>query len=347
MKCEFLSIFILFMFCAVYAGRDFYKILGVSRNANTKEIKAAYRKLAKERHPDRNPNDPDANAKFQDLGAAHEVLTDPEKRRLYNRGGEEALKEEESGGGWGFPWEQQGFRHEKPRGADVEMDLYVTLEELYVGNFVEMARSKLAYKETYGTRQCNCHWEMVRRPMGPGRFQMYQKEVCDECPNVKLVREEQQLDVEIEVGMPDGITRRFEGEGEPHTDGEPGDLIFNFKTTPHPKFLRRNDDLYCNLTISLLDALSGFETEIEHLDGHKVKITREKITWPGARIRKKGEGMPNYDNNNQFGTLFISFDVAFPKGELSNEEKIIAKSLLKQDSINKLYNGLEGFTPNL
>ena len=236
---------------------------------------------------------------------------------------------------------------EKPRGADVEMDLYVTLEELYVGNFVELSRSKLSYKETHGTRECNCRWEMIRKPMGPGRFQMYQKEVCDECPNVKLVREEHRMDVEIEIGMEDGMEKRFDGEGEPHIDGEPGDLVFNIKQTPHPVFLRKNDDLYCNLTISLLDALSGFEMEFEHLDGHKVKITREKITFPGARIRKKGEGMPNYDNNNHFGTLFISFDVAFPKGGLSEEEKKVAKKLLKQASINKLYNGLEGFTSHL
>lgn len=84
----------------------------------------------------------------------------------------------------------------------------------------------------------------------------------------------------------------------------------------------------------------GFSMEITHLDGHKVSIVREKVTWPGARIRKKGEGMPNFDNNNLHGTLYVSFDVEFPKQDFTNEEKEKIKELLGQSSINKVYNGL-------
>ncbi len=83
--------------------------------------------------------------------------------------------------------------------------------------------------------------------------------------------------------------------------------------------------------------------DIEHLDGHKVHIIRDKVTWPGARIRKKGEGMPNYENNNLYGMLYITFDVQFPKEEFSNEVKEQLRKLLAQDSINKVYNGLRGF----
>lgn len=141
-------------------------------------------------------------------------------------------------------------------------------------------------------------------------------------------------------GMMDGQETRFTAEGEPHLDGEPGDLILKVKTQPHPVFERRGDDLYTNVTISLQvilyqfiiltiiknflylqDALVGFTIELPHLDGHMVSVTRDKITWPGARIRKKGEGMPNYENNNLQGTLFITFDVEFPKQELSTEDK--------------------------
>ena len=163
----------------------------------------------------------------------------------------------------------------------------------------------------------------------------------------RFVTEEHLLEVEVEVGMTDGMETRFVAEGEPHIDGDPGDLVLHIKTMPHPQFERRNDDLYCNVTISLVDALSGFELEIEHLDGHKVKVTRDKITWPGARIRKKGEGMPNYDNNNLFGTLYITFDVAFPKGELSAEDKAAVKKILGQEPINKIYNGLGGFSSSV
>ena len=83
--------------------------------------------------------------------------------------------------------------------------------------------------------------------------------------------------------------------------------------------------------------------DIEHLDGHMVHVSREKITWPGARIRKKGEGMPNYDNNNLFGTMYITFDVEFPKGELLEKDKQAISKIIDQDPVNSVYNGLGGF----
>ena len=89
----------------------------------------------------------------------------------------------------------------------------------------------------------------------------------------------------------------------------------------HAVFERRGDDLYTNITLSLVDALAGFTLDLTHLDGHLVPVSRDKVTWPGAKVAKKGEGMPNYDNNNVRGTLYITFDVNFPKGELSTDDK--------------------------
>nr|ACO14660.1 DnaJ homolog subfamily B member 11 precursor [Caligus clemensi] len=338
----------------VTAERDFYEILGVKRSANKNQIKKAYRKLAKEMHPDKNPDDPNANQRFQDLGAAYEALSDDESRKLYDRCGEECLKKDGGrGGGGGDPFSSffgdfgfnffdggNGGERQANKGANIVMDFAVSLEELYLGNFVEITHNKPVMKPAKGTRKCNCRQEMVTRSLGPGRFQMTQQQVCDECPNVKFVNEEHLLEVEVEVGMTDGMENRFVAEGEPHLDGDPGDLIIKIRTEPHHLFERKGDDLYTNLTISLADALNGFETEIEHLDGHKVKITREKITWPGARIRKKGEGMPNFENNNLYGTLYVTFDVQFPKTELTLKEKEDIASILKQDSIHEVYNGL-------
>jgi len=169
---------------------------------------------------------------------------------------------------------------------------------------------------------------------------MTQQAVCDECPNIKLVNEERTLEFEVEPGMTDGQEHKFIAEGEPHIDGEPGDLRIRIKTQAHPRFERKGDDLYTNITISLQDALTGFEMSIEHLDSHKVHVSREKVTWPGARIRKKGEGMPNYDNNNLYGVMYITFDVEFPKNELSAEDKEGIRKILGQKSVNKVYNGL-------
>ncbi|KAH8241799.1 dnaJ homolog shv [Drosophila bipectinata] len=337
---------------ALAGGRDFYKILNVKRNANTNEIKKAYRRLAKELHPDKNKDDPDASTKFQDLGAAYEVLSNADKRKTYDRCGEECLKKEGMMDHGGDPFASffgdfgfhfgNGDPHQQdtPRGADIVMNMYVSLEELYSGNFVEIVRNKPVMKPASGTRKCNCRQEMVTRNLGPGRFQMIQQSVCDECPNVKLVNEERTLEIEVEQGMVDGQETRFVAEGEPHIDGEPGDLIVRVQQMPHPRFLRKDDDLYTNVTISLQDALVGFTMEIKHLDGHLVPVTREKITWPGARIRKKGEGMPNFENNNLTGNLYITFDVEFPKKDLSEEDKEALKKILDQASINRIYNGL-------
>ena len=135
------------------SSRDFYSILGVSRSAPINQIKKAYRRLAKEMHPDRNPDDPTANSRFQDLGAAYETLSDADKRKLYDKCGEECVQKEMSGGGGGgdpfasffgdfgfnfFGGENPHGERETPRGSNIVMDIWVTLEELYVGNFVEV-----------------------------------------------------------------------------------------------------------------------------------------------------------------------------------------------------------------
>merc|ERR1719328_607755 len=155
---------VLFLVSEVLGGRDFYKILGVSRRADTNQIKKAYRKLAKELHPDKNPDDPEADEKFKDLGVAYETLKDADLRKIYDQGGEEALQKNERGGGgdpfssffggggspfddfFGFGGGQQGGEREVQRGANIVIPLWVTLEELYVGNFVEMTHNKPVMK---------------------------------------------------------------------------------------------------------------------------------------------------------------------------------------------------------
>ncbi|KAI4879233.1 hypothetical protein NFI96_012114, partial [Prochilodus magdalenae] len=311
MKLSSICCLLLYLIATVLAGRDFYKILGVSRSASIKDIKKAYRKLALQLHPDRNQDDPDAQDKFADLGAAYEVCF-----VLFF-------------GDFGFMFGGNRQQQDRniPRGNDIVLDLEVTLEEVYSGNFVEVVRNKPVAKEAPGKRKCNCRQEMRTTQLGPGRFQMTQEVVCDECPNIKLVNEERTLEVEIEQGVRDEMEYPFIGEGEPHIDGEPGDLRFRIKVLKHPLFERRGDDLYTNVTISLVEALVGFEMYITHLDGHKasvditVHIGRDKITRPGARIWKKGEGLPNFDNNNIRGSLIITFDVDFPKEQLDDQQK--------------------------
>ncbi|KAG8230815.1 hypothetical protein J437_LFUL010595 [Ladona fulva] len=278
--CHFILYFCYVIYSLILiSGRDYYTILAVPRNANTNQIKKAYRRLGKELHPDKNKDDPEAEQKFQDINAAYEALSDPEKRATSDRCGEECLKRESGGGAipfasffgdFGFPFGIGGGGGETPRGANVVTDLYVTMEELYAGNFVEITRNKPVVRPGKGTRKCNCRQEMETR-----------------------LDEERTWEVEIEAGLADGQVSRFIAEGEPHVDGEPGDLIVRVLALLHPVFECRGDDLYTNVTLTLQDALVGFQMDIEHLNGRKVTILRDKVTWPEDRIRRKGEGMPN------------------------------------------------------
>lgn len=356
MNIHVLTVLILIFYpILIFAGRDFYKILNLPRTATLNQIKKSYRNLAKELHPDKNTNDPHAQERFQDLGAAYEALSDPDKRKIYDRHGEEGLKQQ-GGGGDGFhdPFSSffgdffnfgggsrdDGHHHHVPRGGDLVMNLYVSLEEVYNGNFIEVVRAKPVAKQTGGSRKCNCRMEMRTTQVGPGRFQMVQEQVCDECPNIKFVTEEKVLEVEVEPGVTNGFEIPFLSEGEPHVDGEPGDLKFIIRIQKHQHFERRNNDLYTNLTITLQDALNGFDISFPHLDGHLVTIKRDKITWPGARIKKTGEGLPQYDRNTVFGDLYVTIDVDFPKSELDNEQRELIKTLLNQESQHRFYNGL-------
>lgn len=174
-------IFILSLVLLCLAGRDFYKILDVSKSASKKDIKKAYRKLAMKYHPDKNPDDETASDKFKEIGEAYETLADDDKRKTYDRHGEEGVKNMGQGGGhdpfanffghFGFGNQDEGQKEHK--GSDVVVDLIVTLEELYLGNFITIIRDRPVYEESSGTRQCNCRMEMKTHMTGPGSFQVW------------------------------------------------------------------------------------------------------------------------------------------------------------------------------
>lgn len=209
------------------------------------------------------------------------------------------------------------------------MDVDVTLEQLYDGDFIEIMRAKPVTKQTKGTRECNCKNVMQTVKVGNGRFQMQQQRKCSRCPNIEIVTEYKELDVEVEIGMQDGQEIVFHGEGEPHLDGESGSLTFKINCLTHPRFQRRGMDLFTNVSVSLRKSLLGFKVEIRHLDGHKVQIGRSEITPPGTRIVVKGEGMKSFDNNLERGNLYVTYLVEFPHGQVADTasvDKILPKA---------------------
>jgi DnaJ family protein B protein 11 len=280
--------------------------------------------------------------------AAYEVLTDTEKRQIYDRYGEEGLKNMAQGGGGGganpqdifsqffggggggFNFGFGGGEEETPKGDTIYAELEVTLADLYLGNTFRVVRDKNVIKPASGKRQCNCRNKVVTQQLGPGMFQQYTQKVCEECSNVKLAREPDVLSVSVESGMVDGQEIAFFEEGEPLIDGEPGDLIFVVRTIPHERFTRQGHDLHLEQTISLVDALTGFSLEIEHLDGHKVSIGSIHVTKPGDVVKIVNEGMPIYERGDAKGHLYVKYTVAFPKEVTENQAKQL-KDLFKAE----------------
>lgn len=336
----------LFLLCAsIYAfiaiaGKSYYDILQVPKSASDDQIKRAYRKLALKYHPDKNPGNEEANKKFADISNAYEVLMDSEKRNIYDRHGEEGLKQHAANGGRGgggmnmqdifssfFGGGGQAEEEEKiARGEDVIVDLEASLEDLYMGGSMKVWREKNILKPAPGKRRCNCRNEVYHRQIGPGMFQQMTEQVCEQCPNVKYVREGYFVTVDIEKGMQDGQELVFYEDGEPIIDGEPGDLKFRIRTAPHDTFRRDGNDLHTTVTITLVQALVGFDKTIKHLDDHLVDISSKGITKPKEVRKFKGEGMPLHFSTKR-GNLYVAFEVLFPT-KLTQEQKESIKSIL-------------------
>mmetsp|Transcript_1923 Transcript_1923/g.2144 ORF Transcript_1923/g.2144 Transcript_1923/m.2144 type:complete len:357 (-) Transcript_1923:231-1301(-) len=333
---------------AIEAGKNYYAVLGVQKTATEAQIKKAYRKLALEYHPDKTGGDEAKAAKFAEINSIYEVLSDPEKRQLYDRGGEEAVKQHAAGGGGpgaGHPFGDMfsqffgggfgGFGGQQdepqvPKGDTLFVDIECSLTDLYLGRTYKVARDKNVIKPAKGVRKCNCKNVMRTRQVGPGMYQQYAQQECEECPNVKLVRETDTLTVEIEKGMRDGHEIMFFEEGEPVIDGEPGDLKFRVVTVPAPteKFTRDANmvDLHFHYHISLIDALVGFSHQVEHLDGHKFVVSAKDVVVPGETHRIAGEGMPDYDRSSKKGDMYVHFTVDFPKS-LTEAQKNTIKNI--------------------
>jgi len=326
-----------------------YEILGVTPEATPAEIKKAYRKLALKYHPDKNPDEPD---KFKEISAAFEVLGDEKKREIYNKHGEQGLKE---GGGGEFhsPFDifdmffggggrrRQG---EKTRGKDTVHQLKVSLEELYNGAVRQLAVQKnvicdgcngIGGKEGSVQKCDNCNGtgvDVKLRQIGPGMVQQIQqpcsvcdrtgekikdKDRCKKCHGKKVIRERKILECNISPGMKDGQKIKFDKEGDQSPGIEPGDIIIVLDEKEHQLFKRNGSDLHMKMNIELADALCGFTRLVKTLDKETRHI--KIVSPPGEVIHPKkpmcveDEGMPLYTKNYVKGRLIITFEITFPK----------------------------------
>lgn len=353
--------------CVVVLGddnRDFYKILGVSRRADAKEIKKAYRKLSLQYHPDKNPSE-DAASKFADIGAAYECLSDENKRRIYDQGGEDALKKQEQregSGGGGDPFDSmfeafgfggfgfgggRGRREMERRTPDLVIPLRVSLRQLYVGDIfdVEYVRQVLCINHDQCEKTCNdCQGPGIKvrqQQLAPGFVQQVQvndpacvargkcwKQSCKACPHGQTEKETISLTVDIHPGMRDGDEIRFENVADEAIGHTAGDLVMVVQASQHEFFERQGDHLHLTITVPLVDALVGFAHDIEHIDGHVVPFKKETVTYHGEVVRIRGQGMPKKTKKGVgFGDLFVTINIRYPKQLSPAQKKAVEEGL--------------------
>lgn len=332
------------------AGKDYYDLLGVARDADAASIKRAFRKLAKIHHPDKNPGDSTSEKLYVELNHAYEVLSDEGKRSKYDRFGEAGLKggggeEEEDGwggfGDWGDIFGGGGGRRkrreEEKRSPSYVAPLTLSLELLYGGGIVELTHRRRVICANWGDCESKCTRcggsgiTVTTRKIGPGFVQQVRSHCpkcggsgkivsgnCTKCPEGQFEISEKAVMLDVEPGFKDGHHIVLEGASDELPDHTPGNVHFEIDMMPHPAFRREGDDLHYDLTITLTEALVGIDRAVRQLDDRVVRIKNEGVTVPKQELIVPGEGMPTSDGGA--GNLVVHIWVEFPKS-LTDEQK--------------------------
>jgi len=329
--------------------RDYYEILCISRTADETEIKKAYRKLALQYHPDRNPGDAKAEDLFKEASEAYEVLHDPQKRKLYDQYGHEGLQNKgfsgfedifSSFGDIFSDFMGTGRRKKGRRGSDLRYDIKISFLEAIAGKKLNIEIPRMdECDECYGTGAGKGSEAETCRFCG-GRGQVYQSQgffristtctqcngqgtvismPCNKCNGQGRIKMTKELQVTIPPGVDDDSQMRLQNQGEAGIQGgERGDLYIVIHVEPHDFFERDGDDIICRVPVSMVDAALGIELEIPTLDGTK-KINIKQGMQSGFIMRLHGRGAPNVRGYGQ-GDQIIQFIVKTPEN-LSKRQK--------------------------
>ncbi|MBK0418191.1 molecular chaperone DnaJ [Leucobacter sp. CSA1] len=347
---------------------DHYQALGVSREATPEEIKKAYRRLARELHPDVNPSE-EAAERFKDVTHAYDVLSDPEQRQRYDSGGDQFggaagfgdIFETFFGGGGGFGGGQRGPRSRSERGDDAMIRVDVSLEEVVFGAQRDITINTAVLCGTCSGSCCQPGTAPVTCDVCGGQGQV-QRQVrslfgnvvtmhpcgscsgygtviehpCVECGGKGRVRERRTLPIDIPSGIDTGTRMQMRGGGEVGPAGGPnGDLFIEFRLTHHDTFSRDGNDLLCTVHASMTDAILGTQTTIQGLDG-EVSLDLPAGTQSGDIITVRGRGIQGLQTTTR-GDLKIAVQVETPT-KLSNREKDLVRQLaaLRKDGAPEL-----------
>jgi len=294
--------------------KDYYEILGVSRDADEKEIKRAFRRLARQHHPDVNPGDLEAEERFKEINEAYEVLSDPEKRRKYDQLGADWARWQQTGGRPGdYDWSRWAAGTPEGGRVHVRYGTPEDLEDLFGGaspfsDFFSQVFGGMRGAEPGG-------FEYQVRPQ---RGRDYEQEVEISLREAYhgttriLEKDGRRLEVKIPAGARTGTRVRMAGEGGPGAaGGEAGDLYLRVRVAPDPQFERQGDDLRATVPMDLYTAILGGEVRVPTLNG-SVRLTVPEGTQNGRVFRLRAKGMPRLQQPGQHGDLYAKVDVRLP-----------------------------------
>lgn len=301
---------------------DYYKVLGIDKNASADEIKKAYRKLARKYHPDLNPNDKNAHKTFQQINEANEVLSDPEKRKKYDQYGENWKHAEEfekarqaqgqstyAGGGFNDFGGQPFSGGEGFTGEFNEEGFSDFFESLFGRGAGRSRSSSVKFKG----QDYNAELHVSLRDA----YKTHQQTLTVNGKNVRIT---------IPAGIENGQKIRLKGYGGDGVNGGPnGDLYITFVVEDDPQFKRDGNDLYTTVGLELYTAVLGGEVTIDTLDG-KVKLKVKPETQNGTKTRLKGKGFPVYKREGQFGDMFVTYQIEIPTN-LTEKQKELFRQL--------------------
>ena len=344
--------------------RDFYEILDCAKNSSEAELKKAYRKKAKELHPDRNPGSPSAEENFKQVNEAYDVLKDPNKKAAYDRYGHAAFEGNMGGGGQGDfssafsdvfedlfgdfmgGGNRQGNTNRANRGADLRYNMRINLDEAFLGKKTTINIPSSISCETCsgsgadgGAKPSPCPtcsgigkvraqqgFFTVERtcPTCSGKGQII-KNPCRKCSGEGRVERERKLSVNIPAGVETGTRIRLAGEGEAGLrGGSSGDLYIFIEVNQHPIFEREGQNLFCRIPIAMSTAALGGDLEAPTIDGGKTKVKVPEGVQTNKQLRLKGKGMPSLRGNTK-GDLYIELLIETPVNLTNTQRELLRK----------------------
>jgi DnaJ-class molecular chaperone len=353
---------------------NYYDILGIKKDADEKEIKRSYRKLALKWHPDKNPNNQeDAKEMFEKISNAYQVLMDKEKREIYDKYGEEGLKESERGSGFTSPEDifsnffPGGFNpmggHQqmrKKKGKRIVHEVDISLKDLYFGKTkiynIKINKLCLGCKgkgcaKLLKCKKCNGQGMIfIRRMLGPGMIQQMQtachdcqgkgemkdqKSLCKECNGKGSKFEKREFKFNIECGMKEGEFKVFEEEGNEIVDGENGDVILVVREKEHEMLSRKGDDLVYTKFLDFVDSMTFQNFCFEHISGEILNVNDDQLIKPNSYHLFDGLGMPIKGEDGRFGNLIVKYVIKYPPSLTGKQKAGILKLFdRKRESVN-------------